>query len=110
MIRVPRAFFLRLSGVFLKGEQMKTIDRLLIKAKKKCGADKLTVAFIYPSEAEPGKWIARGDIWNGISGSGVTHAICTCDSVDDAVQALNELSEKHPNDKDLRIFIDDLKE
>lgn len=89
---------------------MKTIDRLIIKAKKKCGADRLIVAFIYPSESEPGKWIARGDIWNGNPGSGITSAICTCDSVDDAVQALNELSDKHPNDKDLRIFIDDLEE
>lgn len=89
---------------------MKKIDSLIIKAKKKCGADRLTVAFIYPSEAEPGKWIARGDIWNGVPHSGVTHAICTCDSVDDAMQALNELSEKHPNDKDLRIFIDDIEE
>lgn len=89
---------------------MKTIDRLIIKAKKKCGADRLIVAFIYPSESEPGKWTARGDIWNGVPRSGVTHAICTCDSVDDAIQALNELSEKHPNDKDLRIFIDDLEE
>lgn len=89
---------------------MKTIDRLIIKAKKKCGADKLIVAFIYPSEKESGKWVAKGDIWNGVPRSGVTHAICICDSVDDAIQALNELSEKHPNDKDLRIFIDDLQE
>lgn len=89
---------------------MKTIDRLIIRAKKKCGADRLTVAFIYPSESEPGKWVARGNIWNGVPHSGVTHAICTCDSVDDAIQALNELSEKHPNDKDLQIFIDDLEE
>lgn len=89
---------------------MKTIDRLIIKAKKKCGADRLMVAFIYPSESEPGKWIARGDIGNGVPRSGVTHAICTCDSVDDAMQALNELSEKHPNDKDLLIFIDNIEE
>lgn len=89
---------------------MKTIDRLIIKAKKKYGVDRLIVAFIYPSESEPGKWVARGDIWNGVPHSGITHAICTCDSVDDAIQALNELSEKHPNDKNLRIFIDDLEE
>lgn len=89
---------------------MKNIDRLIIKAKKKCGADRLIVAFIYPLESEQGKWVARGDIWNGVPGSGVTHAICICDSVNDAIQALNELSEKHPNDKDLRIFIDNLEE
>lgn len=38
-----------------------------------------------------------GDIWNGVPGSGVTHAICDgCASVDDALQALEELAEKHP--------------
>lgn len=89
---------------------MKSIDRLIIKAKQKCGFDKLTVALIYPSEAEPGKWIARGDIWDGIPGSGVTHAICTCSSIDDAVQALNELAEKHPNNKRIPILIDNLEE
>lgn len=89
---------------------MKTIDRLIIKAKRKCGADRLTVAFIYPSESEPGKWVARGDIWNGVPGSGITSAICTCASVDDALQALEELAEKHPDNKDVRIIIDDLKE
>ncbi len=89
---------------------MRTIDRLLIKAKKKYGADKLIVAFVYPSDIEEGKWIARGDIWNGIPHSGVTQATCICDTIDEAIQALNELSEEHPNDKDLRIFIDDIKE
>lgn len=89
---------------------MKAIDRLLIKAKKKCGSDRLIAAFIYPSETEPGKWIARGDIWNGVPRSGLTHAICTCISVDDALQALDELAEQHPNHKDLRIFTDDLEE
>ncbi|MEZ3426425.1 MAG: hypothetical protein K1W13_03325 [Lachnospiraceae bacterium] len=89
---------------------MKTIDRLIIRAKKKCGVDRLTVAFIYPSEAEPGKWVARGDIWNGVPGSGITSATCTCASVDDALQALEELAEKHPNNKDIRIIIDDLEE
>lgn len=68
------------------------------------------LAFIYPSETEPGKWIARGDIWNGISGSGITSAICSCESIEDALQALEELAEKHPNNKDVRIIIDDLEE
>ena len=89
---------------------MKTIDRLIIKAKKKCGVDRLMLAFVYPSESEPGKWIARGDIWNGKPGSGVTYATCTCESVDDALNALNELSEQHPNNKDITIIIDDLEE
>lgn len=90
---------------------MKTIDRLIIKAKKKCGVDRLIVAFIYPSESEPGKWVARGAIWNGVPGSGITHAVCDdCTSVDDALQALEELAERHPNNKDIRIIIDDLEE
>lgn len=89
---------------------MKNIDRLIIKAKKKCGVDRLTVAFIYPSETESSKWIARGDIWNGIPGSGITSAICICESIEDALQALEELAEKHPNNKDVRIIIDDLEE
>lgn len=93
---------------------MKNIDRLIIKAKKKCGVDRLVLAFIYPSETEPGKWIARGDIWNGIpygkSGHKLEFATCICDSVDDALQALDELAEKHPNNKDVQIIIDDLEE
>ena len=32
---------------------MKKVDRLIIKAKKKCGYERLAVAFIYPSEEEP---------------------------------------------------------
>lgn len=54
-------YIFQLSGAFLKGgTDMKTIDKLIIKAKKKCGADRLTIAFIYPSESEQDKWIARG--------------------------------------------------
>lgn len=89
---------------------MKTIDRLLIKAKKKCGANGLVVAFVHPSDTEPGKWIARGVIWDGVPGSGVTHAVCTCVSIEEALKALNELSEKYPNNKDIPIFIEDLEE
>jgi len=89
---------------------MKMIDKLIIKAKKKCGVDKLTVALIYPSETEPGKWIADGHIWDGKKGSGITRVTCLCVSIDDALQALDELAEKHPNDKDIPIIIDDLEE
>lgn len=93
---------------------MKDIDRLIIKAKKKCGVDRLTVALIYPSEIEPGKWIARGSIWNeipyGKSGHKLEFATCVCDSVDSALQELDELAEKNPNNKDVQIKIDDLEE
>ena len=59
--------------------------------KKKCGVDRLVLAFVYPSDTEPGKWIARGNIWNGIpygkSGHRLEFATCVCDSVDAALQA-----------------------
>lgn len=89
---------------------MRKIDRLIIKAKQKFGFDRLTGAFIYPSEDEPGKWVARADIWNGILGSGIKSEFRTCASVDDAMQALEEVAERYPNDRDITVFIDDLKE
>lgn len=39
---------------------MKALDRLIIKAKNKCGYERLGIGFVSPSEKEPGKWIARG--------------------------------------------------
>lgn len=87
---------------------MKPLDRLIIKAKKKCGVDRLEVGFISPSETEPGKWVAMGQIWNGIPGSGVTSASCLCDSIEEAEKALQELGEKYPNNKDITIIIDDV--
>lgn len=93
---------------------MKKIDQLIIKAKKKCGVDQLVLAWVYPSEKEPGKWIARGDIWNGVPygkpGHRLEFATSVCDSIDAALEALEELSEKHPNRSDLKIFIEDIEE
>ena len=89
---------------------MKALDRLIIKAKKKCGVDRLEVGFISPSETEPGKWVAMGQIWNGIPGSGVTSASCLCDSIEEAEKVLQELDEKYPNNKDVVIFIEDITE
>lgn len=89
---------------------MKALDRLIIKAKKKCGVDRLEVGFISPSETEPGKWVAMGQIWNGIPGSGVTSASCLCDSIEETEKALQELGEKYPNNKDVVIFIEDITE
>ena len=37
---------------------MKKVDRLIIKAKKKCGYERLAVAFIYPSEEEHRQYVA----------------------------------------------------
>ncbi len=90
---------------------MRALDRLIIKAKKKCGVDRLEVGFISPSETEPGKWVARGDLWNGIPGSGVRSIICgEYDSVDEAVEAIRKLGEQYPNNKDMVILIDDVME
>lgn len=92
---------------------MKALDRLIIKAKRKCGADlKLYSGMIYPSEKQPGKWVARGDLWNGIPydkpGNKVEYATCVCDSIEEAEKALQELGEKYPNNKDVVILIDDV--
>lgn len=92
---------------------MKAVDRLIIKAKRKTGGDlKLSFGMIYRSEKEPGKWIARGDLWNGIPydkpGNKVEYATCICDSIEEAEKALNELSDKYPNNKDIVIIVDDL--
>ena len=89
---------------------MKALDRLIIKAKKKCAVDRLEVGFISPSETEPGKWVAMGQIWNGIPGSGVTSVSCLCDSIEEAEKALQELVEKYPNNKDVVIILDDVLE
>lgn len=90
---------------------MKKVDRLIIKAKKKCGCEQLSLAFICPSEKELGKWIANGDIWNGKKYGGITRITCDgCLSIEDAINALEEMSKKYPNRKDLVIIIDDLKE
>lgn len=90
---------------------MKALDRLIIKAKKKCGVDRLEVGFISPSETEPGKWVARGDLWNGIPGGGVRSIICgEYDSIEKAEAALQKLSNEYPNNKDVVIFIEDITE
>lgn len=67
LIKMLRAFYPPIvRGIFGRWDMVKTIDRLIIRAKKKCGADRLTVAFIYPSESEPGKWVARGAIFGTV--------------------------------------------
>lgn len=88
---------------------MKALDRLIVKAKNKCGYERLEIGFISPSEKEPGKWIARGDIWNGKPGSGTGTIICgEYDSIEEAESALQELGEQYPNDKEVVIFIEDI--
>lgn len=93
---------------------MKHLDRLIIKAKKVCGTTELrfSLGMVYPVDG--GKWEAYGQLWNYIPrnkpGSKLTIAKCICDSVNDAIEALQELSEKHPNDRDVTIIIDDITE
>lgn len=91
---------------------MKPLDRLIIKAKKKCGADlKLYSGMIFRSETEPGKWVAKGDLWNGIPydkpGNKVEYATCVCDSIEEAEAALRQLSEQYPNNRDIVIILED---
>lgn len=88
---------------------MNVVDKLIIKAKRQRGVDRLINAFVHPAESEPGKWIADGRIWNGKPGSGIVQEVRTCVSKDEAMQAINELAEKYPNHKDIVIFIDDVK-
>lgn len=88
---------------------MKALDGLIIKAKKKCGVDRLEVGFISPSEKHQGKWVARGDIWNGVPGNGVRSIMYgEYDSVEEAEKALNELAEQYPNNKDVFYLPDTL--
>ena len=91
---------------------MKTIDRLIIKAKKKNGIERLSCGFISRSETQSGKWAARGDLWNGIPGSGIKSIYCgEYNSIDEAAEAtLQELGQKYPNNKDIVILIDDVME
>lgn len=90
---------------------MKTLDRLIIKAKNKCGYERLSNGFISPSETKPGKWFARGDLWNGIPGSGIKSVFCgEYDSIDEAAEAINKLGEQYPNNKDVVILVDDVME
>lgn len=93
---------------------MDKIDRLIIKAKKQKRATdlKLVFALICKSEKEPGKWEVRGNLWNGVP-SGKSKwkfdvATCVCDSIEECEDALNQLSEEYPNNKDVTIIIDNL--
>ena len=89
---------------------MKNLDRLIIKAKK--SELKFSYGMVYRSWKHPGKWEARGDLWNGVPCNKPGYkgdSVCyTCDSVEEAVAALHELSEKYPSNKDVTILIDDL--
>lgn len=93
---------------------MDKLDRLIIKAKKKKKESelKLTVALIYESPDEPGKWVACGELWNGVkfgtSKCKTDRATCVCDSIGECQEALEQLSEEHPNSDDLVIIVDDL--
>lgn len=89
---------------------MKTIDKLIIKAKKRHGVYRLVNAFIYPSETEPGKWVVDGRVWNGVPCSGVKQLTFTCESVDDAKNVLDEMSKSYPNTKDICVYINDIEE
>ena len=88
---------------------MKTVDRLIIKAKRKKGVKQLINAFIRQSN-DGSQWIVDASIWDGIKGSGVTSEICSCNSIEEAEAALQGLGKKYPNNKDIPVFIDDIVE
>jgi hypothetical protein len=87
---------------------MKHIDRLIIKAKKTCGITELrfSLGMVYPIDGD--KWVARGQLWNyipcGKPGHRLEIATCTCNSVEDAIEALEQLSEEYPNKEDVPIL------
>lgn len=91
---------------------MRNIDRLIIKAKKKYGTTELRLSLGLVSPVDGGKWEARGKLWNYIPYNKPGHkleiATCICDSIEDALEALDQLSEEYPNDRDVRIIIDSL--
>lgn len=101
------------SAHFLKGvKQMKALDRLIIKAKR--SSIQFSFGMVYPSRTEPGKWEARGDLWNYIPhdkpGCKSDSVFYTCDSVDEAVSKLEALSEQYPNNRDVTILVDNIVE
>lgn len=88
---------------------MKRIDRLLIKAKKeKQGSSGLYLAFIV--KQQDGSWTATGHIKDR-SGKAAEAIQSTHSTEEEAIAAINQLAELHPNKEDLVIitenFIDD---
>lgn len=84
---------------------MKHIDRLVIKARELSNrhAERLIAAFIRYDESK-GMYIADGRLWNGVIGGGCTIAACECTTEEAAFIALDELAEKHPNNKPIPII------
>lgn len=87
---------------------MKTIDKLIIKAKQKNGLYRLITTFVEPSEVEPGKWILLAGLWNGITGSKQKEIVINCSSISEAMEKFEELKRKYPNDEGSPILIDDI--
>jgi len=89
---------------------MERIDRLIIKAKKaiQAKAERLIAGFI-SYDPDAGRYEARGDLWNGVAGSGVRSIATWHDSKEAAEDALKALAEEYPNPKDdIVIFYDDI--
>lgn len=92
---------------------MNRLDKLIIKAKKVCGTTELRLSYgmIFPIDG--GKWKAEGSLWNYIPyklGSRFEKASCICESVEEAIEALEQLGEQYPNKEDITIVIDDISE
>lgn len=91
---------------------MERIDRILIKAKKaaQAKAERFIMGFV-TYEPDKGQYRARGHLWNGKKGAGLTYATAWEDTQEGAIDALRELSEKYPNTvEDAAIFIGDIED
>ena len=90
---------------------MKAIDRLIIKAKEKCGYEQFVHGFISPSETQAGKWVASGNIWNGKKYGSERVVICgEYDSIEEAYEALCKLMVQYPSNEEVTIFQGDILE
>lgn len=86
---------------------MKKVDRLIVKAKKKCGTESLITGFVCPMGFD--SWVARAHIGNNARAGQLRIVMCgQFDSIDAAVDAIYALGEQYPNNKDAVIFIEDV--
>lgn len=85
---------------------------MIIKVKKaiQARAERLTVGFI-SHDPDTGRYKARGDLWNGVEGSGIRSITTWHDSQQEAENALRSLADEYPTPKeDVVIFLNDIEE
>lgn len=79
---------------------MRMIDRLIIKAKKRRSLEALTLVII-EENPETKKCVSHCDVY-GMDRINAEH-----ENIDAAIEYVNELSEKYPNNEDITIIIND---